>query len=199
VATVRFYTRGVRIVHKTEHLSAVFGSIAPVTPSCCYRAKLPGRCRARKNPWVRITPRRSRAPGNLALLCYKQGKDRKAEIFFETLACDAERTLGPQHPHVATSLHNLALLYGNQGQYVKAEPLFQRALSIWEKAIGPEHPNVATCVKNYALLLGKMGRPNEAAVLDLALRQFRPKTPDYKSRDSVASRGRRQNREGRQD
>src|SRR5258707_15249775 len=32
VATVRFYTRGVRAVHKTEHLSAVFGSITPVTP-----------------------------------------------------------------------------------------------------------------------------------------------------------------------
>jgi hypothetical protein len=34
VATVRFYTRGVRAVHKTEHLSAAFGSIAPVTPYC---------------------------------------------------------------------------------------------------------------------------------------------------------------------
>ncbi len=32
VVTVRFYTRGVRAVHKTEHLSAAFGSIAPVTP-----------------------------------------------------------------------------------------------------------------------------------------------------------------------
>ena len=33
VATVRFYTRGVRAVHKTEHLSAIFGSITPVTPN----------------------------------------------------------------------------------------------------------------------------------------------------------------------
>ncbi len=33
VATVRFYARGVRAVHKTEHLSAVFGSITPVTPT----------------------------------------------------------------------------------------------------------------------------------------------------------------------
>ena len=32
VATVRFYTRGVRAVHKTEHLSAAFGSVAPKTP-----------------------------------------------------------------------------------------------------------------------------------------------------------------------
>ena len=33
VATVRFYTRGVRSVHKTEHLSAAFGSVAPKTPT----------------------------------------------------------------------------------------------------------------------------------------------------------------------
>lgn len=39
--------------------------------------------------------------GNLALLYYKQGKYRKAEIFFETLASDAERALGPQHPQVS--------------------------------------------------------------------------------------------------
>jgi hypothetical protein len=32
VPTVRFYTRGVRAVHKPEHLSAVFGSITPLTP-----------------------------------------------------------------------------------------------------------------------------------------------------------------------
>ena len=31
VATARFYTRGVRAVHKTEHLSAAFGSITPGT------------------------------------------------------------------------------------------------------------------------------------------------------------------------
>ena len=32
VATVRLYKRGVRSVHKTEHLSAAFGSVAPKTP-----------------------------------------------------------------------------------------------------------------------------------------------------------------------
>jgi hypothetical protein len=32
VATVQFYTRGVRSVHKTEHLNAVFGSVTPGDP-----------------------------------------------------------------------------------------------------------------------------------------------------------------------
>jgi hypothetical protein len=32
LATGRFYTRGVRTVHKTERLSAVFGSVTPGNP-----------------------------------------------------------------------------------------------------------------------------------------------------------------------
>ena len=63
-----------------------------------------------------------------------------------------ERTVGPDHPDVATSLNNLAVLYLDQGQYAQAEPLYQRSLAIWEKALGPEHPNVATSLNNLALL-----------------------------------------------
>ena len=40
VATVPFYTRGVRAVHKTEHLSAVFGSITPGNPIPTLRFKI---------------------------------------------------------------------------------------------------------------------------------------------------------------
>ena len=45
-----------------------------------------------------------------------------------------EKTLGPEHPGVATALNNLAALYLAQGKYAEAEPLYQRALAIWEKA-----------------------------------------------------------------
>jgi tetratricopeptide (TPR) repeat protein len=93
------------------------------------------------------------AVGNLALVYYKQGDYRRAEIMFKTLLSDTERVLGPEHPQVATNLHNLGLLYGNQEHYEDAEALFKRALSIWERE--PEHRNVATCKKNYALLLEK--------------------------------------------
>ncbi len=50
-----------------------------------------------------------------------------------------EKTLGPEHPDVATSLHNLAGLYLAQDRYDEAEPLFKRALAINENALGPEH------------------------------------------------------------
>jgi tetratricopeptide (TPR) repeat protein len=52
-----------------------------------------------------------------------------------------EKTLDPQHPDVAQTLHNLASLYRVQGQYDTAEPLFKRALAIWEKWI--RNPEVA--------------------------------------------------------
>jgi tetratricopeptide (TPR) repeat protein len=53
-----------------------------------------------------------------------------------------EKTLGPHHPDVASSLNNLALLYDNQGRYADAERLYQRALAINEKALGPTPPGV---------------------------------------------------------
>ena len=36
-----------------------------------------------------------------------------------------EKSLGPNHPAVATSLNNLARLYRAQGRYADAEPLLQ--------------------------------------------------------------------------
>jgi tetratricopeptide (TPR) repeat protein len=76
-----------------------------------------------------------------------------------------EKSLGPEHPDVATSLNNLAELYRIQGQYGKAEPLYQRSLKIWEKSLGPDHPDVATSLKNYAELLSQTGRTKEASRL----------------------------------
>jgi tetratricopeptide (TPR) repeat protein len=49
-----------------------------------------------------------------------------------------EKTLGTDHPDVATSLNNLALLYSTTGKYSEAEPLYKRALEISEKALGNE-------------------------------------------------------------
>ncbi|HXF88289.1 MAG TPA: tetratricopeptide repeat protein, partial [Xanthobacteraceae bacterium] len=82
-----------------------------------------------------------------------------------------EKVLGPDHPHVATSLNNLALLYKAQGDYARAEPLHKRTLAIKEKALGPDHPHVATSLENLAMLYLAMGRVAEAAAfLDRAMK-----------------------------
>jgi tetratricopeptide (TPR) repeat protein len=56
-----------------------------------------------------------------------------------------EKTLGPDHPNVALSLHNLAAFYVNQGRYADGEPLYLRSLAIKEKALGPDPPDVGAC------------------------------------------------------
>ncbi len=44
-----------------------------------------------------------------------------------------EKALGPEHPHVATSLNNLAELYRAQGRYAEADRLDARAKMIRAK------------------------------------------------------------------
>ena len=96
-------------------------------------------------------------------IAYDLGRYAEAHTFFEKALAIREKALGPEHPHVATSLNNLALLYSAQGRYAKAEPLYQRALGIWEQALGPEHPDVATSLNNLAELDALRGFPVRAA------------------------------------
>ena len=76
-----------------------------------------------------------------------------------------ERTLGPDHPNLATALNNLAALYIAQGNYADAEQLLKRSLAIQEKALGPDHPNVAQTLNFLAELYRTQGRYADAEPL----------------------------------
>lgn len=76
-----------------------------------------------------------------------------------------EKTLGEEHPLVATSLNNLAELYRIQGKYTEAEPLYLRSLAIREKALGKDHPDVAISLNNLAVLYDSQGKPDKAEPL----------------------------------
>ena len=78
-----------------------------------------------------------RQPLTLAALYQAQGRYAEAEPLFRRSLAIREKALGPEHPHVAASLHNLAGLYRIQGKYSEAEPLLQRAPTIKERALGP--------------------------------------------------------------
>jgi tetratricopeptide (TPR) repeat protein len=82
-------------------------------------------------------------PSRLTNLYDDQGRYAEAELLYKRSLTIAEKTLGPDHPDVATSLNNLAALYRAQGRYAEAEPLSKRSLTIIEKALGPDHPDVA--------------------------------------------------------
>ena len=96
---------------------------------------------------------------------YQAGKYPEAtEIAKRSLAIN-EKSLGPDHPDVSSSLNDLGLLYHKQGRYAEAEPLFKRSLAIREKALGPEHIDVGASLNNLARLHREQGRFTEAAPL----------------------------------
>ena len=72
------------------------------------------------------------------------GRYAQAEPLFQRAIAIGEKTLGPEHPDLATGLNNLAGLYQDTGRYAQAEPLFQRAIAIagQEPAGGPSGPGV---------------------------------------------------------
>ena len=54
-----------------------------------------------------------------------------------------EKTLGAEHPQVASNLVNLGNAFCDQQKHVEAVPVYLRALTIDEKALGHDHPEVA--------------------------------------------------------
>jgi len=66
------------------------------------------------------------------------GKYGSAEAPLERALAIREKTLGPEHPDVATSLDNLAKLYRAQLRFEEAVPLSLRASAIRNKALEEE-------------------------------------------------------------
>ncbi|MCP9462669.1 MAG: tetratricopeptide repeat protein, partial [Nitrospira sp.] len=59
-----------------------------------------------------------------------QGRYATAEPLLKRSLAIWEKTLGPDHPDVATSLENLAVLYRATQRSSEAQPLEQRAAKI---------------------------------------------------------------------
>jgi len=58
---------------------------------------------------------------NLAGLYHHQGRYADAEPLFKRALAINEKSLGPDHPALATPLGNLAGLYADQGRYADSE------------------------------------------------------------------------------
>ena len=94
-----------------------------------------------------------------------QGDYDKAEVFYRRALAIHERSLGPNHPNIASSINNLASLFFDQKNYQKALPLYQRVLDIRVKTLGPDHPDVAASLNNLALVYQNQGRYQKALPL----------------------------------
>lgn len=94
-------------------------------------------CLAGLNEAERLGPRDRRVEISawmLAAVYHAQGQYASAEPHYRRALAVSEKTLGQNHPEVASILNSLAELYSAQGRYTAAEPLYRRALEIRNSA-----------------------------------------------------------------
>jgi CHAT domain-containing protein/tetratricopeptide (TPR) repeat protein len=120
---------------------------------------------------------------NLANVRFEQGKDQRMSIgeqrarsragervlsqseieaLYRRALAIQERSLGPEHPALATTLNNLSAMLDQQGKHSEAEPLQRRALGILERSLGPLHPDTASTLTTLAVSLDRQGKLVEA-------------------------------------
>ncbi len=109
--------------------------------------------------------RRAEVLNKLGTASYQCGDHDAAVRAFTRGLRLLEKTIGNDHPDVATSLNNLALIHYSKGRFDQAEPLYRRALMIDERVLGYDHPSVATDLNNLALLYKKQGNLDAAEPL----------------------------------
>jgi tetratricopeptide (TPR) repeat protein len=77
----------------------------------------------------------------------------------------AEKTWGPNDPHVVISVRNLAGLLYSKHEYAAAEPFFRRALELDERISEPDAPHLARDLDLLGLLLQAKGAYAEAGLM----------------------------------
>jgi tetratricopeptide (TPR) repeat protein len=90
------------------------------------------------------------------------GEFARAKTAYQRTLEIAEKSLGPQHPDVATYVTNLGYLLSQEGDLAGARECFERALRTGEAVYGPEHPMVVIGASNLAGLLHAQGELSTA-------------------------------------
>lgn len=89
----------------------------------------------------------------------------RAEELFRSADAIYRRTLGVDHPAVASNLHSLAILLRQTGRLEAAAQALDETLAIQRRALGATHPDVADTLNSRAMLLLSLER-HEAALAD---------------------------------
>jgi len=100
---------------------------------------------------------------NLATALLWFGRTGEAEAGFRKALTLQERTHGPSHPELASTLQSLAVLSVQNGRLAEAKSWVRRSLEIRKNVYGPEHPIVASSLNTLAGMLREEGRLEEAA------------------------------------
>ena len=85
-----------------------------------------------------------------------------AQKLLETALDIRTKSLGPDHPDVATTLSELGTVLWRKGEFAKAKALQEQALTIREKRLGPDSEVVASSLHNLGTLNWSQGDYGEA-------------------------------------
>jgi len=113
----------------------------------------------------------------------KFGNYDKALEYYQKCLDIRLKTLGAEHPSVATSYDNIGSVWNNKGEYDKALDFYQKCLDIELKTLGAEHPDVATSYNNIGLVWSNKGEYDKALdfcqkCLDIQLKTLGAEHPD---------------------
>ncbi|MEY4142467.1 MAG: hypothetical protein RL110_1839 [Bacteroidota bacterium] len=93
---------------------------------------------------------------------FKFGQYDKALDFYQKCLNIRLKTLGAEHPLVATSYNNIGLSLNRKGEYDKALYFYQKCLEILLRTLGAEHPSVASSYDNIGSLWDSKGENDKA-------------------------------------
>jgi len=87
----------------------------------------------------------------------KFGNFDKALEYYQKCLAIRLKTLGEEHPHVATAYNNIGNTWYSKGEYDKALEYYTKSLAIKLKTLGGEHPDVASSYNNIGGIWGEKG------------------------------------------
>jgi tetratricopeptide (TPR) repeat protein len=126
-----------------------------------------------------------RLMNDVAVLLKEKALYAEAELLYRRALAICEKSFGPDHPNLATSLINLAQLLQRTNRLAEAEPFIQRVISMSEKVerdTGNIDFNFAVALSSFARLLNATNRRAEAEpllrrVLAIDEKNFHPDHP----------------------
>jgi len=118
----------------------------------------------------------------LGTILLRQGEHGEALQRLKQALDIRQKTLGPEHPEVASTLNALGIVSKEAGQYEEALAYYQKAIQISEITLGSEHPLVADAFTNLGNVLRRQGKFDAALEAErraLAIREkvFGPENP----------------------
>jgi len=88
---------------------------------------------------------------NLAAVMFARGKRDEAARLYRRSLRHKRRSIGPDHPETAITLHNLGMVVCSSKR-TEARRLLAAALLIFERSFGRRHPTTRACRENLATL-----------------------------------------------